>query len=859
MHFYGLLLHVYPASFRAEYGEEMRAIFARAREENRGFHVVVFWVATVFEVLSNGLAAHWDVLNQDLRYSARTLARAPGFAFTAVTVAALGIGGATAAYTLIDYVLIRPLPFTEPNRLVNIWETVPSSHLGELELSPPNYRDYRKAATSFSSFGVFAGVAANLTGAGEPQRVLGDAFTSEIFPLLGVHPVLGRVFSAEDLKDSALGTLVLSYSLWQELFGGDRDVLGRKVEIDGIPHTIIGVMPAGFSFPDRDAELWVPLRFAPIDFTDRTNWYLHGVARLKPGISVSQAQAEMTGIAARLARADPKELANIGAHVVRLRDDISPRTRLLLEALMGAALCLLLIACANLANLLLARALARRGELAIRSALGAGPERLARQMLTESLLLSLAGGLLGGLIAYVAVPLFARLVPNALPWGEAPSIDTRVLAFPVLLTLITGIAFGAVPALRAGHGSEDALRDNARSGGGRRERLRSALVIAEIAACVVLLVSSGLLIRALSRIRGRDPGFRPDHALTLRTMLPFPKYDKAETRRTFYNRVLSSARQLPGVTSAAYTSFLPMVMRGGVWHVEIPGRPQDVAHQESASARFVTPDYFVAMGIPFLMGRGIQESDTREKPWVAVVSQSFVDHYWPGENPLGRRFKFNFLDHVVVGVVGNVRVRGLERASEPQVYLSYQQAGDAEWSWYAPKDLVVRSSGNLLALVPALRRIIHDADPEQPIADVQTLNDILEDETGARTVQLRILGIFASAAFFLAAFGIHGLLAFAVSQRTQEIGVRMALGARSSAILGMILKRALILAAAGVVIGTALAFAAGQSMRALLAGVSPADALTFAAAVGLCFAMTLAGSLLPARRATRVDPVIALR
>ena len=859
MHFYGFLLRLYPASFRAEYGEEMRAIFLRTRKESRGFRTVLFWMATLIEVFSSAFAAHWDVLNQDLRYAARTLARAPGFAFTAITVAALGIGAATAAYTLIDHVMVRALPFADPDRLVNIWQNVPSSHLRELELSPANYRDWKNAATSFSSFGAFASLAATFRGAGEPQRIFGAAFTDEIFPLLGKQPVLGRVFSAEDLKHSAPATVVLSYSLWQDEFGGGSAVLGRKVEINGSPHTIIGVMPAGFSFPDRDAKLWVPLRLAPIDFTDRSNWYLHGLARLNPDVSGSQAQAEMTGIAALLARAYPKELANVGANVVPLRDDISPRARLLLEALMGAALCLLLIACANLANLLLARALARRGEFAVRSALGAGRERLARQMLTESVLLALAGGLLGILIAYAAVPLFARLMPNALPWGQSPSIDTRLLAFAVLLTLITGIAFGAFPALRAGRNSEGALRDNVRSGGGRRERLRSALVVTEIAACVVLLISSGLLIRALSRIRGLDPGFRSDHVLTLRTMLPFPKYQKLETRRTFYNGVLSSARQLPGVTSVAYTSFLPMVMPGGVWHVEIAGRPQDIAQQESASARFITPDYFVAMGIPFVMGRGIEESDTPQKPLVAVVSRSFVDHYWPGGNPLGRHFKFNFLDHVVVGVVGDVRVRGLERASEPQVYLSYQQAGDAEWSWYAPKDLVVRASGDVLALAPTLRRIIHDADPEQPISDVQTLHDILDGETGTRSIQLRILGSFAAAAFFLAAFGIHGLLAFAVSQRTQEISVRIALGARPGMILNMVLKRALILAAAGVVVGTALAFAAGRSMQALLAGVSPADTLTFSTAIGLCFAMTLAGSLIPARRATRIDPVTALR
>jgi predicted permease len=858
---YRVLLRLYPTSFRAEYGGEMCAVFARRRRDAKGpLAILVLWAGALFEALFHATAVHLDILRQDLRYAARTLGRSPGFAMTAILVAALGIGATTAAFTMVDHVLVRPFPFADPDRLVKFWEDHPTQGSSRVELSPPNYRDWKRMSKSFAAFAAYRGLTGNLHGKGDPQYTEGASLTAEMLSMLGVQPLLGRVFTAEDDRDGAPGTLLLSYGLWQDTFGGDADVLGQTILMEGQPYTVIGVMPQSFYFPDRQARMWTAMRFTPHDFDDRLNNYLYGIASLKPGVSLEQAQAEMRTVTGQLAAAFPRELAHTGATVIRWRDELSPQSRLMLKALLGAAICVLLIACTNLANLLLARAMMRRRELSLRAAMGAGRERLVRQMLTESLILALLGGALGVLIASSALPLLVRLVPVSLPIAEVPTVDFRVLLFAIVLTCATGIGFGVIPALRVGRGADaNGLREGAREGGGRRERLRSVLVIAEVAGCLALLVSSGLLIRALWRVRATDLGFRTDHILTLRTFLPSSKYQTPAPREQFYTQVLAGARQIPGVQGAAYTSFLPFVMRGGLLPVEIHGRPQDLANRERAALRFVTPGFFPLLGIPLRLGRGIAESDTRDAPWVAVVSQSFADHYWPGQNPLGRHFDFGYADRMVVGVVGDIHYRSLENIGPPQVYLPHRQVTDGGLPWYAPKDFVVRASGSVEALAPALRRIIHEADPEQPVSDIRPLADIVDAETGARSVQLWALGAFAAVAFLLAGIGLHGLLSFAVSQRTQEIGVRVALGARPGDILGMVLRQGLLMSAVGMVVGVAVGYMAGSAMQALLAGVTPADSVTFAAALGLTLAMTIAGSAAPAIRAVRVDPLTAIR
>ncbi len=857
MQLYDILLRLYPASFRNEYGQEMRGIFAQRRCQARGLGVPALWMTTIFEVLTNALAVHWDILRQDLRYTSRTLARTPGFTLTAILVVALGVGANTAVFTVTDFVLIRPLPFPQSERLVKLRERLPG--YTDMELSPATYRDWKRMSHSFEAMGAYVRNSMNLVGEGDPERLEAAAVTSDLFPLLGIQPMAGRMFTSDDERTGAPGRVLVSYGLWQAVLGGDANVIGRKVILDGAPFTVIGIMPRDFYFPSRTMDLWTPLQFPNDAFQDRNDNYLDVVAKLRPGVTPEAARAEMAVITAQLEHQYPRENKQHGATLNRLRDEISDRSRLLLQALAGAAICVLLIACANLANLLLARGLARQKELAVRAALGAGRERLVRQLVTESLALAALGGVLGVTGALGAIPLLAKLVPTSLPIAEAPTVDWRVLTFAALVTFVTGIAFGIIPALRAGRVDLSGLREGVRAGGGRRERLRSALVIAEVMASVVLLVSAGLLMRALWRLQATDPGFRADGVLTVRTWLPMPKYENVAAREGFYTQVLSGVRQLPGVSGAAYISFLPMAMGGGVWPVSIDQEILDRGRANSASLRFVTPGFFATMGIPLHLGRDVSEADAADRQFVAAVSQSFVRRYWPDQNPLGRHFRFGEHDRMVVGVVGDVLVRGLDRSSEPQVYLPYKQSDSVSEGFYTPKDLVLRSSAAPGLLMPAIRRIIRSADREQPISDVRTMGEIVEDTTAARELQLRVLAAFAAVAILLAGIGIHGLLSFAVSQRLHEIGVRIALGASSGDVLRMVLRQGVALAAAGVMLGVMLAYAAGRSMEALLVGVEPGDTATFLGAIGLCMLMTLLGSLAPAARAVHVDPIAVMR
>ena len=854
---YRALLWLYPTSFRLEYGDEMGAVFAQDLAGAGPLGRLGLFLGAVADVVPNALAQHGDVLRQDLRYTVRTLNHARGFALTAILVTALGVGANTAAFSVADFVLLRPLPYPEADRLVKLFERSLVGS-GYNELSPADHQDWRRLNSTFQAIGAYADGAVNLVGAGDPRRLQIASVTPDLLPLVGVSPLLGRVFEPETTGDADLRTAVLGYGLWQSQFGGDRGVLGRTVNLNGAPYEVIGVMPPGFYFPSRGVEAWLPLVVSPDDFQDRDNTFLKGVGRLKDGVTLELAQADLEVVAARLAGDYPETNAETGAFLVRLQDEVQDRARFLLLALCGAALCILLLACANLANLLLARAAARERELAVRAALGAGRERLVRQMITESVTLAAIGGAVGVLVAVLAVPLLTRLVPTTLPIAEQPTLDLRILAVAALFTAFTGIGFGLLPALRAGGGGGfTALRDGARAGGGRKQRLRAALVTVEVAMSVVLLISSGLLMRAVWRVQATEPGFRAEGVLTLRTHLPRPRYDSPLRRDEFYTRVLADVRALPGVESAAYISFLPMVMTGGIWGVSIPGRAE--TRDNAASLRFVTPGFFATIEIPLLRGRDIEAGDTFDRPFAAVVSEALARRHWPGEDPIGKQFQFAFFERTVVGVVGDVRVRGLERTSEPQVYLSHLQVPDGGLIFYDPKDLVIRSSVPAAALVPAVRRIIRSADAEQPIADVMMLADVVASQTAPRRAQLRVLVALAVLALVLAGVGIHGLLAFTVSQRRQEIGVRLALGAEPRGIARLVLREGLLLAVLGIVPGVIAAYLAARGMSALLFGVKPADPATMLTAVGLCLLMTLAGSLLPALRAVRVSPMSVMR
>jgi putative ABC transport system permease protein len=857
---YQILLYLYPSSFRKEYGAEMTEVFAQACADATPPGRVGLFVQAVAEETFNALAVHGAILRQDLRYTVRTLNRARGFALTAILVTALGVGANTAAFSVADFVLLRPLPFPDPDALARLCEG-PREGGGwgcMNQLSPANYRDFRAMSSSFQEMGAFADDAVNLVGGGEPRRLAITPVTPEVLPVLGVPPLLGRVFGS---GDQDIRAVVIGYGLWQSQFAGDPAVLGRTVYLNGTGHTIIGVMPAGFYFPTRAVQMWTALTFQREDFEDRTNSYIEAVGRLKPGVPFERARADLELIADRLARDYPDTNEETGISFYRMRDNMSPRFRVMLLGLGGATLCLLLLTCANLANLLMARAAARERELAVRAALGAGKERLIRQLITESVILTMLGGAIGVVMAAASVPLFSSLVPPTLPVASQPGLDLRVMSLAALFTGLTALGFGLFPALRSGFRTDfAALREGARAGGGHKQwRVRAVLVTVEVMMSVILLVSSGLLIRAVWRVQAISPGFVPENVLTLRTALPRPKYDSPVRRDDYYQRVLTEVRALPGVQSAGFINGLPMVVQGLITGIEIPGQDPRTARNSLVSHRWITRGYFRSMGIPLLRGRDVEDGDTIDRAWVAVISASFAEKYWPGQDPIGKTFRHRGRPRTVVGVVGEVKVRGLERSNEPQMYLAAQQTTEEFPAVFDPKDLIVRHTGQLDALIPALRQIVRAADPDQPISDVRTMAEVLAGDTASRRAQLQVLGVLAAVAVLLAGVGIYGLLAYTVSQRAQEIGVRLALGAEPSRVGRMIFADGMRLALVGIIPGVACGYAAARGMRALLFGIAPSDPVTFGAAAGLALLMALAGSLLPALRAVRVTPMSVLR
>lgn len=856
-----LLHRLYPASFRNEYGAELRRVFEKRRRETSGaIGVTLLWLGEIADVVMNATGVHLDILRQDLRHTTRSLGRAKGFTAAALVVTALGVGATTAAFSVMDHVMIRPLPFAEPSRLVKIWQKSPE--YARIDVSPANYRDWKAASTSFVSTAAYSeGETINLLGVGDPARLNGSLVMGDLVGVLGVKPLRGRTFSPEDSAPNADCSVIISHSLWRARFNADPATTGRHVNMNGEPCAIIGIMPASFLFPSRTIDVWVPARFDETIYQDRSNQFLRVMARLKPGVSIDQARTELSSIAARLEQQYPKDNAKVGATIIQLRDEVGQLSKVALYTLVGAALCVLLIACTNLASLLVARASSRDRELSLRTALGAGRERLVRQLLTESLVLALTGGLLGVALAINIVPLVIKLVPTSLPIAEQPGLDGRMLLMAFAVTMVTGLAFGVLPALRASRQS-DALKDGARTGVSRRsERVRGVLVISQVAVSVVLLVGAGLMIRALWKVQQVDPGFKTANVLTMRTTLPMPKYGPQAQRVAFYRHVLDDVRAQPGVVSAAYTSWAPIAFRGGIWPVFLPGQSHEPAGAPTVSVRYVTSDFFSAMSVPVRIGRPFVESDSVDAQKVVVVSEDFVARHFPGQDPRGKQIFVALFDRTIVGVVGNVRVRGLERESEPQVYLPYQQQLDNMMTFYTPKDLVIRMSDDSRTadLTAAVRAIVNKADPELPITDVRTLATIVETDLQARQSQVNVLIIFAGVACLLAAVGLHGLLAFVVSARTREIGVRLALGASPRQVLWLVTQRGGVLAIVGVVIGGVLAFFAGRSMEALLAGVEPSDVVAMSFAIGVTLVSALVGTMMPALRASRIAPTEALR
>jgi len=801
-----------------------------------------------------------DHVLKDLRLALRQLRNQPGYTATALVIIALGIGASTAAFTVLNHVMLRPLPFTEPDRLVTFFQT----NAGEAPIrvtSAPNFMDWRSRTRSFAATGAYTFTPLNIVANGQPLHVDGAAVDSGFFQTLAVKPAAGRTIAAADDPDTSADVVVLSDGLAMALYGSSAAAVNQSITLNDLPYTVVGVMPSDFRYPSRTVALWTNLHLSSRNYADRTNTMFSGIARLAPGVSLRAAQGELESVASQLRREYPAENARVGAIALSLRDSIEPRSRIMVLAVFGASLFLVLIACTNLANLQLARSTARQDEVALRLALGAGRGHIVRQLMTECLLVVVIGGAAGSVLAAFAMPWLANLVPASLPAGSTPSADWRVFAFASVLVVATVLGAGLGPAFRT-FSAATPLLSRVRAGVGRHlARAHSALVLVQVAGTVVLLVGAVLLLKSMWRVQQIDPGFRTEGVLTLRTPLPMPSYAMARRRAQFYSRVLSQVRALPGVRSAAMTGYLPMVFGGGIFPASLPGTPQGSPDMISTGIRYITPGYFDTLRIRFIGGHDITDRDDFNAPFVVVISQSLGQRLWPGQDPIGRKMNVAFYDRTVVGVVQEIHVRGLEQASEPQVYMPSDQVPNRWLTFHMPKDLAIRagSDAEALALAPLVRRIVHDVDPQMPVTDVQLMREVVSSQTAARRLQVTMLLAFAIAAFVLAAVGIHGLMSFIASRRRHEVGVRVALGATRQSILGMFIRYGLTLGVAGVVVALPLAYASARAMQSLLFGVTVSDPAAYTAAVLLAVVMAFAGSLVPAVRIASVNANDALR
>jgi putative ABC transport system permease protein len=704
----------------------------------------------------------------------------------------------------------------------------------------------------------------NLTGDGEPERVSSYAVSANFFPLLGVQPVLGRSFLTEEDRPGGNKVVVLSYSLWQSRYGGDRNILDRAILLNGEKHSVVGVMPASFQFFAKDVRLWVPIALDQEDWANRGGHYLTVVARLKPGVSVTQAQADMNAVMHRIAVDHPGETmeGKLGAVVLPVRDEFVGDARSSLIVLLVAVAFVLLIACANVAGLLLARAVARRREIALRMALGAGRVRVVRQLLTESLLLAVTAGVLGSLLAYASFTFLQGLVPEQIELATSLKLDVRILIFTIAISIITGIIFGLVPALQSANFD---LNDALKQSSGRvtsTGRLRNAMIVFEVALSIVLLVGAGLLIQTLFQLFRQYSVLEPEKILTMRTVLPREKYKELQQRDNYYQQVLQRVEHLPGVVAAGYSTSIPLDWKGGTsgfypegLKAPIPGMAYD------ANDRQVSANYLKAMNIALRQGRYFDNRDNAQSLPVAMVNETMARQYWPGENVVGRRFKMGGPDDKgpwleIVGVVADVRQMGLDEPVKAEMYFPYQQIND---TWNMPRDLAIRTNGNPSSLVDPVRQIIREVDPDQPVSNVATMAEVLGTEAAQRRMGMIMLVGFALLALLLASLGIYGVLAYFVTQHTNEIGVRQALGATPRDILFLVLKKGMGLTLIGVAIGLASAFALTRLMSSLLFGVKASDPLTFVAVPLLLAFVALLACYIPARRATKVDPLVALR
>jgi putative ABC transport system permease protein len=803
-------------------------------------------------------------LIQDFRHGGRLLLRSPGFTAIALAALAIGIGANTAVFSVVYTLLIQPLPYRDADRLAVIWEhNLPRDRKNNV-VSPGNFLHWREMQRSFEDMAAISGSMAlnfsvTVTGAGEPEEVPVQLVTASFFPVLGVNPALGRPFTADEDKPGSR-VVVISDRLWRRKFGGDRNLLQKAITIDGTPRELVGIMPPGFSYLDKTVDVWLPMGFSAEARTPRGRW-INVAGRLKPGVTFAQAQQDMARVHAELTAMFPDFNTGWTARVVPLREELTGNVRPALLILVAAVAFVLLIACANVANLLLARATARQRELAVRAALGAGRLRIVRQLLAESLVLAIVGGFAGLLLAGWGLAVLRAVVAQKLPVQrlEAVGLNEWVLFFTVTISIGTGLLFGLVPAIAvSGPALNDALKDGGRSGSAARgNKARASFVIAEVALALVLLAGAGLLIRSFVNLLNTSPGFNPERTLTMDLSLPGSRYGDETKRIDFYHRLIDRIAALPGVEAAGAVSSLPLAGLGAATSYEVVGQPLPPKGEEPVcDVRVATNGYFKALGIPLLKGRWFDEDDPVDIKSRVIINEAMAQRHWPNEDPIGKRIKVSWNDtreDEIIGIVGDVRQAALDTTARATNYWPYRRFT------YPTMTLTVKTAGEPTPLVNSIVTIVRNQDPLLAVADIRTMEQVIGDSVAQRRLTMLMLAIFAGAALVLAAVGIYGVIAYSVTQRTQEIGIRMALGARQADVLWMVVAHAMLLTAMGIALGAAGGVLLTRLMRELLFEVRPADPVTFGAVAAVLAIVAFAASYFPGRRAARVDPLIALR
>ncbi len=878
---YGILLRAFPARVRREFGAEMAVMFREQLSDARraGASTARIWTAAVLDVVIHGTAERVRPLNvvrsglvretkrwrwwmhalrEDIRYALRLMTKQPGVTAIAIVTLALGIGANTAIFSAVNAVLLRPLPYADPPRLMTLWEKRAAEGVQDNVVSPADFLDWARLSTSFESMAGQSFMTTDLTGVGDPTRLFASAVSPSFFNVLGVQPALGRQFREDEAIVGKHRVAILGHALWTQRFGSNPAIVGQTVALSGVAHEVVGVLPADFEFPD-DTEIWLPLAFAANP--TRSSHYLSVFGRLKPDVTLTQARADMDRLAASLEAANPDANRGHGAFIVPMSERLKDPLRASLWLLLAAVGFVLLIACVNVANLLLAKAANRRREIAVRSAVGAGRGRIAGQMLTESIVLGLAGGGAGLLVAWWAIGALRQIAPDgvAVVGLSHLRLEPRVLLFTLALSVLTGIVFGLLPAYNlAGQDVNVALKDGGRAPVGVKRRLRMALVVSEIALASLLLVAAGLTVRSFQALLRSEPGFVADGALTFNIALPIARYREADAQLQAFDQIAGRLRSLPGVTAAGATSHLPLGGEDARRGVGIEGRTPTPDTPTRAHVRAISPDYIAAMGMTLVGGRHFGGADRATAPMVVIVNETMARRYWPPDvSPIGKRLMMGGPDQPwreIVGVVKDVKFWGLNSPVNPEMFFP-----EAQYPFPFRTFVVRTGTANPVGLASAVREQVRQTDPNLPVSNVRTMSDLTSKSVAAQRSGMLLLTIFGALALILAAAGIYGVMSHMVALRTSEIGIRMTLGAQPSSVMALILKEGLGQAVAGLVIGLTSGVFVMRAFRALLYGIQPADPLTVVVVAGLLLTTATVACIIPARRAMRIDPMQALR